>query len=137
MEPVQAGGIIVWRDRVVLRRTLRGEWVFPKGWIDPGETAEAAAVREVREETGVRAAILSPAGIAAYDADGESREVVYFLMRVTDTPEWADHAGVDAAAFPSREVGTVLSFDNVRQLWASVVGEVDRLIRARRGWTAP
>ena len=135
MEAVQAGGIIVWRDRVILRRTLRGEWVFPKGWIDPGETLEETAVREVREETGVRAEIVSKAGTATYEADGETRNVAYFVMRVTDSPEWADHAGVDAAAFPVGEVEDVLTFDNNRELWTKVSGEVRQLIRNRRGWS--
>jgi len=135
-EAVQAGGIIVWRDRVVLRRTLRGEWVFPKGWIDPGETAEQAAVREVREETGVRADIVSLAGSVPYEADGEVRNVVYYLMRVTDSPEWADHAGMDAASVPSEEVAGMLTFGNNRQLWARVYNEVHRLIRTRRGWAS-
>jgi diadenosine hexaphosphate hydrolase (ATP-forming) len=135
MEAVQAGGIIVWRDRVVLRRTLRGEWVFPKGWVDPGETVEQTAIREVREETGVQAEIVSTAGTAAYEADGERRNVAYFLMRVTDSPEWADHAGIDAAAFPVGEVENVLTFDNNRELWAKVSGQARQLIRNRRGWS--
>src|SRR5581483_7148831 len=112
MGPVQAGGIIVWRDRVVLRRTLLGEWVFPKGWVDPGENLRQTAVREVREETGVQAEIVGDAGVAAYEADGETRAVAYFLMRVTDSPEWAEHAGVDAAAYPVGEVENVLTFEN-------------------------
>ena len=122
---------------MVLRRTLRGEWVFPKGWIDPGETPEVAAIREVREETGVRATIVSPAGCFPYEADGEARQVAYYVMRVTDTPEWADHAGMDAAAFPVHEVGDVLTFLNNRELWDKVSGDVERLIRNRRGWTTP
>jgi diadenosine hexaphosphate hydrolase (ATP-forming) len=135
MEAIQAGGIIVWRDRVILRRTLRGEWVFPKGWIDPGETVEQTAVREVREETGVHAEIVSKALTAVYEAEGETRNVAYFLMRVTDSPEWAEHAGIDAAAFPVGEVGDVLTFENNRQLWGKVSGEVRQLIRNRRGWS--
>ena len=131
---VQAGGIVVWRDRVVLRRTALGEWVFPKGWIDPGETAEQAAVREVREETGLRADIVQLAGTAPYVADGETRNVVYYLMRVTDSPEWADHAGMDSASMPYEEVAEMLTFDNNRQLWSQVYPDVHRLIRTRRGW---
>lgn len=135
METVQAGGIIVWRDRVVLRRTLRGEWVFPKGWIDPGETVQETAIREVREETGVKAEIVSDIGTACYEAEGETRNVAYFLMRVTDSPEWADHAGIDAAVFPVGEVEDVLTFDNNRELWSKVSGQVRQLIRNRRGWS--
>ncbi|HZT07833.1 MAG TPA: NUDIX domain-containing protein [Chloroflexota bacterium] len=136
MGPVQAGGIIVWRDRIVLRRTLRGEWVFPKGWVDPGETLEETAIREVREETGVKAEIIGQAGTAPYQSDGETRDVAYFFMRVTDSPEWAEHAGIDAAAFPIAEVGDVLTFDNNRELWSRVAGQVRQLIRNRRGWSS-
>jgi diadenosine hexaphosphate hydrolase (ATP-forming) len=135
MAPVQAGGIIVWRERVVLRRTLLGEWVFPKGWIDPGETPEQAAIREAREETGIQAQIIRPAGNAVYEADGEVRDVIYYLMRVTDSPEWAEHAGIDAASFPVAEVASILSFNNIRELWESTLPEVRRVIRMRRGWS--
>jgi 8-oxo-dGTP pyrophosphatase MutT (NUDIX family) len=135
MSVVQSGGIIVWRDRVVLRRTLLGEWVFPKGWIDPGETPEVAAIREVREETGLRVEIVAPAGQAKYEMDSESRDVAYYLMRVTDNPEWAEHAGVDAASFPIEDVERALTFENTRVLWSSILGQVRDLIRRRRGWS--
>ena len=57
------------------------EWVLPKGHIEPGESAEAAAVREVREETGVSARIDKPLGrIVFIDGDGRNVSVQFFLM---------------------------------------------------------
>jgi len=49
-----AGGIVRNGDGKILMIYRRGWWDLPKGKIDPGETVEAAAVREVEEETGVR-----------------------------------------------------------------------------------
>lgn len=82
-----AGGVVV--------RTTDGEleyllvaasdnpdvWVLPKGHIEKGETPEAAAVREVREEAGVRAAIVARAGESKFDVDGETVRTVFFLMQ--------------------------------------------------------
>ena len=39
---------------------LAGYWSLPGGHIEPGETARAAALREVREETGVEAELGGP-----------------------------------------------------------------------------
>ena len=52
----------IFRDDAVLlieraKGALKGRWSLPGGHIEPGETAKAAAVREVREETGVEADI--------------------------------------------------------------------------------
>jgi 8-oxo-dGTP pyrophosphatase MutT (NUDIX family) len=58
-----------------------GEWVLPKGHIDPGETPEAAAAREVAEEAGVRAAVVARAGESQYAVGGQPLRVVFFLMR--------------------------------------------------------
>jgi 8-oxo-dGTP pyrophosphatase MutT (NUDIX family) len=60
-----AGGLVIdGRGRIALvrQRNRRGRWrwTLPKGRIDRGETAEAAALREVYEESGLRAKILRP-----------------------------------------------------------------------------
>jgi 8-oxo-dGTP pyrophosphatase MutT (NUDIX family) len=51
-----AGGIVMRREQppliAVVRLRKRDEWVLPKGKLDDGETARAAARREVLEETG-------------------------------------------------------------------------------------
>jgi 8-oxo-dGTP pyrophosphatase MutT (NUDIX family) len=53
---------------LIARRTRRGslEWVLPKGHIEPGETAEQAAVREVEEETGILGRVLHSLGTIDY-----------------------------------------------------------------------
>jgi 8-oxo-dGTP pyrophosphatase MutT (NUDIX family) len=84
-----AGGVILEDGNLLLirMRNLKGEevWTFPKGHIEPGETPEAAAVREVTEETGWDCEIASPLYTAEYyfERDGAQvrKDVRWFLMR--------------------------------------------------------
>jgi 8-oxo-dGTP pyrophosphatase MutT (NUDIX family) len=82
-----AGGVVARTEGgkreylLVEARRRRGEWVLPKGHIEPGETPEAAAVREVQEEAGVRAEPVSRAGESEYAADGQTVRIIFFLMR--------------------------------------------------------
>src|SRR5688500_3437812 len=51
---------------VVIKTSSEGRWQLPKGMIDPGETAEIAALREVREEAGITCEIIQPLEVIEY-----------------------------------------------------------------------
>lgn len=55
---VSAGIVVFAEDNVLIILNRFGEWVLPKGKVEPGETPPRAAFREVLEETGVRAQII-------------------------------------------------------------------------------
>jgi 8-oxo-dGTP pyrophosphatase MutT (NUDIX family) len=57
------------------------EWVLPKGHIEPGETMQETAVREVREETGVWARMGPRLEPIQYIVDDEAVTVQFYLMR--------------------------------------------------------
>jgi 8-oxo-dGTP pyrophosphatase MutT (NUDIX family) len=92
---VSAGGVVYRRSddgaEIVLaaRRTRRGDlaWGLPKGLIEPEETPEEAAVREVREETGLEAEVEASLGDIRYFYVWEGvrvrKAVHFFLMRAT------------------------------------------------------
>ena len=83
---VAAGGVVVHDGRVlVLRRPGRGEVRLPKGHVEPGETAQEAALRETREESGYAGlAVRADLGTQLVEFDRDGQHVVrterYFLM---------------------------------------------------------
>jgi 8-oxo-dGTP pyrophosphatase MutT (NUDIX family) len=99
---------------LVEARRIRGQWVLPKGHIEPGETPEAAAAREVQEEAGVRAEVIARAGASEYAVDGESVRVVFFLMRyLGDAARQEERA---LAWRPYEDALRLLSFDDTRRV---------------------
>lgn len=58
-EETSAGGVVWHKGRVLVLRNFRGEYIFPKGHLEAGETPAEAALREVSEESGLSASIVS------------------------------------------------------------------------------
>ncbi len=86
-EVVQAAGGLVVRRRegvlevVLVHRPVHEDWSFPKGKLEVGETFELAAVREVREETGMACRLLRFIGHTDYvDRKGRPKAVAYWVM---------------------------------------------------------
>jgi 8-oxo-dGTP pyrophosphatase MutT (NUDIX family) len=83
----QAGSIVVRLDgkepQVLLVTAKRNpkSWIFPKGHIEKGETPEAAALRETKEEAGVIGKLIGPAGMLEYGFLGAKARVDYFLVQ--------------------------------------------------------
>ena len=98
-----AGGIVTQRGSApliaVVRLRKRNEWVLPKGKLDDGETARAAAEREVLEETGHRVSVHEFLGTLAYDAGGRAKVVHYWRMEADREPSHALMHDVTAVAW--------------------------------------
>lgn len=81
-----AGGLVVRRHNgslqiVLVHRPVHQDWSFPKGKLEAGETFELAAVREVREETGMVCRLLRFIGHTEYlDRKGRPKAVAYWVM---------------------------------------------------------
>jgi 8-oxo-dGTP diphosphatase len=108
---VIAAGGVVWRDApggievLVVHRPTYDDWSFPKGKLEPGETAEQAALREVEEETGLVCRLGAELPPSEYvDNKGRPKVVRYWTMQAAsgeprpdtevDALEWL---GVDEA----------------------------------------
>lgn len=84
-------GCVVYRDDeqklqyLVISSSTGEHWVLPKGHIDPGETPEIAAIRELEEETGVLGEITQSLSIQKFDKGNEKVVIQYYLVRMTDS----------------------------------------------------
>lgn len=85
-----AGGVVMRRgpeetEVAVVHRPRYDDWSFPKGKLDPGETFEEAALREVLEETGLIGRLGPELAFAHYDDNkGRPKLVRYWLMAVIE-----------------------------------------------------
>jgi len=119
------------KGRVLLIRRgnapFKGHYALPGGFVDVGETVEAACRRELQEETGVKAGTLRLVGVYSdpkRDPRGHTCSVV-FLARVARA---AARAGDDAAAaeWVADWSKVVLAFDHAR-----ILSDAARMVRKK------
>jgi 8-oxo-dGTP pyrophosphatase MutT (NUDIX family) len=121
---VSAGGV-VWRRRdgevevLLCGRREDGLWALPKGTPEPGESMEQAALREVREETGVAVEIERPITDISYwfarpkEGVRYFKTVHHFLMRpVGGDPALHDHEFDEVRWFPVGEALRLMTYAN-------------------------
>ncbi len=112
-----AGGVVARRadagvEVLLVHRPQYGDWTFPKGKVEAGESDEACALREVEEETGLRCTLCAELPSTHYrDARGRAKLVRYWLMDVAGGSLAFDYE-VDAARWLSpRDASAILSYE--------------------------
>ncbi len=134
-----AGGLVVETGReppaclviVPTRRAADGSKVLtlPKGHPDPGETAEVAAVREVREETGVNAIVVDALGDVRYVYQRSGRRIAkvvrFFLMQHCDGSLGDHDHEVEVVRWMTlSEAATALSYAGEREVVARALARL-------------
>ena len=130
---VSAGGVVLREGEVVVivptRRAADGRKVLalPKGHVDPGENAAQAARREVREEAGVEAKLVSELGEVRYWYQRDGRRIpklVTFFLFDYVSGDVADHDHeVEVARWVSlEEAQRTLSYKGEREMVGRAVG---------------
>ncbi len=88
---VSAAGLIIDNGRLLVIKHPKG-YGFPKGHVEPDETLEVAAIREIREETGLETQIVRYVGKVnrfSFETNGEKvdKDIELFLMRVVGSSD--------------------------------------------------
>jgi diadenosine hexaphosphate hydrolase (ATP-forming) len=122
MTVIEQAGAIVFKSSesgpsilIVKAKKDPSHWIFPKGHIDPGETAPEAGIRELAEEAGVTGSIVRPAGVEVFTAGGKEYRVAYFLVRF-DLVTGRGEEGREPRFCPAEEALSLLSFPAAREL---------------------
>jgi 8-oxo-dGTP diphosphatase len=86
---------------LLVHRPRYDDWTLPKGKLEPGETHEQAAAREVEEETGLRCELGRELPSTSYrDGKGRPKTVRYWVMRPLEG-DFRPHKEVDEVRWVS------------------------------------
>jgi 8-oxo-dGTP diphosphatase len=137
-ETVRAAGGVVWRrttgggiEVLLVHREGRDDWTLPKGKAEPGESEQACALREVKEETDLRCTLGPEVGVVTYrDQRGRRKTVRYWSMEVIGAEATARHE-IDAVRWvPLETTPRELTYPRDRELATSFIRQL--AVAARR-----
>jgi 8-oxo-dGTP diphosphatase len=119
-----AGGVVVSDGRVVvIHRPKYDDWTLPKGKLEPGESFEDAALREVREETGFTCKLRRELPPTHYTDHKERPKLVRWWLMAPESGDFAPNEEVDELRWASpQEAHELLSYERDRDLLADVFG---------------
>jgi 8-oxo-dGTP diphosphatase len=134
---VQAAGMACWRfvrdgggpggvEVLLVRSARHGTWSWPKGKVEAGETLPECAVREVEEETGVRAVLGRPLPAVRYLLpDGRPKDVHYWAGRPVSAGDRTATEEIDETGWlPLEQARSRLSHDSDRRVLDALAGFV-------------
>ena len=126
IEATSCGGVVIYRGKILtLYKSYKNKyegWVLPKGTVEEGENFKDTAIREVREEAGVKASIIKYVGKSQYNfsvpEDTVEKEVHWFLMMANSyysKPQREEYF-IDSGYYKFHEAYHLLKFSNERQI---------------------
>ena len=139
IEATSCGGVVIFRGKIlVLYKNYKNKyegWVLPKGTVEEGEEYKETALREVSEETGVKANIIKYIGKSQYSfstaEDIVEKDVHWYLMMANSyysKPQREEYF-VDSGFYKYHEAYHLLKFANERQILEKAYAQYQELKR--------
>lgn len=140
IEAVSCGGVVIYRGKILtLYKSYKNRydgWVLPKGTVEAGEEYKETALREVAEETDVRASIIKYVGKSQYTfsipGDVVEKQVHWYLMMANSyysKPQREEYF-VDSGYYKFHEAYHLLKFSNERQILEMAYQQYQELRRS-------
>lgn len=112
-------GCIVFQEKggrktyLIVASSSGTHWILPKGHIEKGETPRKAALRELREETGVVGKIVQAGAAQSYSMKTEEVAVQYYIVRFTKTTKADEDRALQWVS--RKKALKILSFEEGKQ----------------------
>ncbi|MDR1774830.1 MAG: NUDIX hydrolase [Clostridioides sp.] len=135
-DEISAGGVVLFGNAILLLRKFNGDWVLPKGKIELGESHEDTALREVCEETGIKADILKYLGEIHYtykenwDENKEVHKIVYWYLMQSknmNTVPQKEEGFIDAKFIHIDRVVAMARYDDEKEIIKVAINEIKKL----------
>ena len=133
IEATSCGGVVIYRGKILaLYKSYKNRyegWVLPKGTVEPGETHIQTALREVQEESGVKATVVKYIGKSQYSfntpQDVVEKDVHWYLMMADSyysKPQREEYF-VDSGYYKFHEAYHLLKFSNEKMILEKAYNE--------------
>ncbi len=131
---VSAGGIVFFKNNILMLRKFNGDWVLPKGRVEENETIKDAAVREVYEESRAKVNVIKYLGKINYEFNRTCyrekvqiyKEVYWYLMVARNMNCFAqkNEGFVEARFLPFERTLSIARYDDERKIIKKAIEDI-------------
>lgn len=134
IKEISAGGIVFFKNNILMLRKFNGDWVLPKGRVEKNETYKEAAIREVYEESKAKVEIVKYVGKINYEFNRTcyedrvliNKEVYWYLMttRNMNCSAQKNEGFREAKFLPFERTVSFARYDDERKIIKKAIEEI-------------